>query len=69
MVALSHKLRWSGVLALLMMGLVSGCFSDEEEAAPTEVTDSPNLLRPRKCGRGKYSGRWWRGFGGGCRAR
>ena len=39
-VALSHKLRWSGVLALLMMGLVSGCFSDEEEAAPTEETDS-----------------------------
>ena len=40
MVALSQRWRWSGVLTLLMMGLVSGCFSDEEEAAPTEETDS-----------------------------
>ena len=33
-----------GVLALLMMGLVSGCFSDEEEAAPARKRITPNLL-------------------------
>ena len=40
MVALSQRWRWNGVLALLVMGLVSGCFSDEEEAAPTEEADT-----------------------------
>jgi len=40
MFALSQRWRWNGVLALLVMGLVSGCFSDEEEASPTEEADT-----------------------------